>query len=305
MITETININPLCDFGFKRIFGTEENKDILAAFLNSTISHQVGIIKDLQYLNPEQLGSLPSEKHIIYDIYCTNHKGEKFIIEMQRGKQNHFSNRIISYVARAICQSLKRGDRVYQFPNIYSFNLLDFNANEFQGRDRFFWTISLKDDDHQIFSSKITMFFIELRKFAAQVSNVSPDNEMHQWLYLLKNLQNLKREDFPAGNSVFDRIFELCNYSNLNNMEKENYRTSILEYEDVQDVVACTREESYADGLADGIEKGIEQGIEQGVLEGKIQTAQKLLSLGVDISTIVAATGLSEEKILRTKGWKD
>jgi len=167
MENEIININPLCDFGFKRMFGTEENKDVLLNFLNSTISHQVGYINNIEYLNPEKLGSLPSEKHVIYDIYCTNQAGDNFIIEMQRGKQNHFTNRIISYVARAISQSIERGDRLYQFPNIYSFNLLDFNANEFQGRDRFFWTIHLKDDDQKIFSRKITMFFIELRKFAA------------------------------------------------------------------------------------------------------------------------------------------
>lgn len=285
MENEIININPLCDFGFKRIFGTEENKDVLISFLNSILSDQVGEIKTIRYLNTELLGSMPSEKHLVYDIYCTNNEGDSFIVEMQRGKQNHFSNRIISYIARAISHSLKRGDRLYDFPNIYSLNLLDFNAHEFESSERFFWTINLKDDNNKIFSRKITMTFVELRKFAAQVKEVSKEDEKYQWLYLLKNMQNIKRSELSSSNPIFDRVFEMCNYANLNTMEKEDYRKSVLEYEDVQDAVACARADGKEEGLKEGMEKGIQQ------------VARQMISMGVDVPTISKATGLSESKI--------
>lgn len=297
MENKIININPLCDFGFKRIFGTEENKDVLISFLNSILSDQVGHIQTIRYLNTELLGSMPSEKHLVYDIYCTNNEGDSFIIEMQRGKQNHFSNRIISYIARAISHSLKRGDRLYDFPNIYSLNLLDFNAHEFEGSARFFWTINLKDDDNKIFSRKITMTFIELRKFAAQVKEVSAEDEKHQWLYLLKNIQNISRSELSSSNPIFDRVFEMCNYANLNTMEKEDYRKSILEYEDVQDAVACAREDGREEGRMEGRMEGMKEGMEKGIEKGIQQVALQMLSMGVDVPTISKATGLSKTEI--------
>lgn len=305
MQNKITNINPLCDFGFKRIFGTEENKDVLVSFLNCILSDQVGEIKTIEFLNTELIGNMPSERHLVYDIYCTNNEGDSFIIEMQRGKQNHFSNRIISYIARAISHSLKRGDRLYEFPNIYSLNLLDFNAHEFENSDRFFWNINLKDDDNKIFSRKITITFIELRKFAAQVKEVPKEDEKQQWLYLLKNMQSIQRDSLPSSNPIFDRVFNMCNYANFSNMEKEAYRKSVLEYEDVQDAVACAREDGMTEGYKQGVEKGreegISKGIEQGIEKGILQVACQMLSMGVDVSTIAKATGLSETELEEVK----
>lgn len=295
MKNEIININPLCDFGFKRIFGTEENKDVLISFLNACISKDVGVITDIEYLNTELVGSLPEEKHVIFDIYCTNQDGDRFIIEMQRGRQNHFSNRILTYVARVISQSVERGNGWYDFPNIYSFNILDFDAYEFRKRERFFWRISLKDDDNEIFSRKVAMYFVELRKFAGQVGEMSEGDEMCQWLYVLKNIQKLRRDQLPAANSAFDRVFELCNYSKLNVMEQEDYRKSLLDYEGVQDMVACTREEGYKKGL----EEGIAEGMEKGKTEMQRQVARQMLSRGMDVSIVAEITGLSKEEVGR------
>ena len=109
---------------------------MLISFLNACISKDVGVITDIEYLNTELLGQHPEEKHVIFDVYCTNQEGDRFIIEMQRGRQNHFSNRVLTYVSRVISQSVERGNGWYDFPNIYSFNILDFDANEFRNREQ-------------------------------------------------------------------------------------------------------------------------------------------------------------------------
>lgn len=194
---------------------------------------------------------------------------------------------------------------MYEFPNIYSLNLLDFNAHEFENSDRFFWNINLKDDDNKIFSKKITITFIELRKFAAQVKEVPKEDEKQQWLYLLKNMQSIQRDSLPSSNPIFDRVFNMCNYANFSNMEKEAYRKSVLEYEDVQDAVACAREDGMTEGYKQGVEKGreegISKGIEQGIEKGILQVACQMLSMGVDVSTIAKATGLSETELEEVK----
>ena len=75
-------ISLLTDFGFKRIFGTKPNKDLLINFLNSLFDG-LQVIKDVKYLNSEHVGDVFAERKPIFDVYCENEHGEKFIVEMQ------------------------------------------------------------------------------------------------------------------------------------------------------------------------------------------------------------------------------
>ena len=80
--TEERYISLLTDFGFKRIFGTDPNKDLLIDFLNSLFDGEQ-VVKDVTYLNSEHVGDVHSDRKAIFDVYCENEKGEKFIVEMQ------------------------------------------------------------------------------------------------------------------------------------------------------------------------------------------------------------------------------
>lgn len=117
---------------------------------------------------------------------------------------------------------------------------------------------------------------------------------MEKWLYYLKNIQDMNENDLQREQDpVFRRMMELCKYSNLNDMEQEEYKQSLLDYEGVRDAVECARE----DGREEGMEKGLELGREEGREDEKRSIAKKMLSLGVDMSTIRATTGLTEEEI--------
>ena len=59
----------------------------------------------------------------------------------------------------------------------------------------------------------------------------------------------------------------------------------------------CVMEGAYLKGIAEGMEKGIAEGREKGIAEGVIQTAKNFKNLGINISDIQKATGLSEEII--------
>ncbi len=52
---EETYISLLTDFGFKRIFGTAMNKNLLICFLNSFFNGRQ-VVKDVSYLNPEHVG---------------------------------------------------------------------------------------------------------------------------------------------------------------------------------------------------------------------------------------------------------
>ena len=71
-------ISLLTDFGFKRIFGTAMNKDLLICFLNSLFNGRQ-VVKDVSYLNPEHVGDVYTDRKAIFDVYCEGENGEKFI----------------------------------------------------------------------------------------------------------------------------------------------------------------------------------------------------------------------------------
>lgn len=144
------------------------------------------------------------------------------------------------------------------------------------------------------------LYFFKLSNFAAQTKEKRQcfENEMEKWLYYLKNIQDMNEIDLQKEQDpVFRRMMELCKYSNLNDMEQEEYKQSLLDYEGVRDAVECAREDGREEGMEKGLELGREEGREEGREDEKRSIAKKMLSLGVDMSTIKASTGLTEKEI--------
>jgi len=102
-------INLFTDFGFKRIFGTERNKDLLIDFLNNLLAHETAPIRDLQFMDKERLGKQADERKAIFDLFCENERGEQFIIELQKVEQRHFKDRSLYYASFAIQEQGKKG----------------------------------------------------------------------------------------------------------------------------------------------------------------------------------------------------
>ena len=119
-------INPFTDYGFKRLFGEEPNKDLLLDFLNQLLKEQEGEIVDLQYTNAEQLGLNKYERNAIFDIYCTNVKGEHFIVEMQKAEQDYFKDRALFYSSFPIQKQAKKGKWNFELKAVYTIAILDF-----------------------------------------------------------------------------------------------------------------------------------------------------------------------------------
>ena len=111
-------VNPLTDFGFKKIFGEEPNKDILISFLNEILPER-HTIEDLSYLRNERLGKSEVDRKAIYDLYCTSTTGERFIVELQKAKQNYFKDRSIFYSSFPIQEQAQKGEwdfRLVMYP---------------------------------------------------------------------------------------------------------------------------------------------------------------------------------------------
>ena len=106
-----------------------------------------------------------------------------------------------------------------------------------------------------------------------------------KWCYVIKNMWRMTDDDIPMSDTTFRELYEECKLSKLSDMEKEEYAKSILEYDDVKDAIEYNRKLSK------------EEGREEGRLAALLQTAKNLLDLGLPMTDIMKATGLTEEQI--------
>jgi len=142
-------LNPFTDFGFKKLFGIEPNKDILIDFLTELLRKDEGAIKDITYLSQEQLGRTIGERRAVFDIYCENEQGGKFIVEMQKAKQNYFKERSLYYSIFPIQSQAQKGGWNFELKSVYTISLLDFVFDEDQGSDQVFHEVQLFDKSVQ------------------------------------------------------------------------------------------------------------------------------------------------------------
>ena len=119
-------IDPFTDFGFKWIFGTEENKELLISFLNDVLELEDKIV-DIEYRNPEKLGLNIYDRKSIYDILCYDEKKNNFIVELQRAKQKYFKDRSIYYTSFPLQEQAQKGDWDYRLKKIYFLTIVEQN----------------------------------------------------------------------------------------------------------------------------------------------------------------------------------
>jgi predicted transposase/invertase (TIGR01784 family) len=153
-------INPFTDYGFKRLFGEEPNKDLLLDFLNVLLIEEEGQIKNLTYLKGEQLGTSEVDRKAIFDLFCENEKGEKFIVELQKTKQSFFKDRTVYYSTFPIREQAKRADWNYELKAVYTIAILDFVFDEDKAEPhKYRYDIKLTDiDTKKVFYNKLTFY---------------------------------------------------------------------------------------------------------------------------------------------------
>jgi predicted transposase/invertase (TIGR01784 family) len=267
-------INLLTDFGFKRLFGTEPNKNLLIDFLNVILPAQHRV-KDLTYRNTENLGNTPIDRRAIFDLYCESETGEKFIVEMQKAKHNYFKDRSIYYSTFPIQEQAEKGNWNYKLTPVYAIGILDFVFDEDKNDDILLHIVELKDQDGKVFYDKLKFIYLELPKFKKSIDQLN--DHFDKWLFLLKHLPELEEPPLPLQENVFMQLFEASQIASFSQEERDAYENSLKYYRDMKGVVETAREE--------GREEGIQEGKAQGIQEGKQSLLLKQLSrkLGVII----------------------
>ena len=282
-------LNPHTDFGFKRLFGTEFNKELLISFLNALFRGEQ-TVKDVTYLNSEHLGDRVDARRAVFDVFCESEKGEKFIVEMQNVYQEFFKDRTIYYSTFPIREQAQRGgDWDFHLNSVYTIGLLNFNfAEGLQDAKRWHHEVKLMETDtKEVFYDKLTYIYVEIPKFDKKETELVTMYD--KWMYVLKNLSSLMSRPMALQERVFTRLFEQAEISKFNPQELRLYEDSVNAYRDIVNAIKTAEKKKFAEGKAEGRAEG--------KTEGKIEVAQRLLGMGMSIDDIVKATGLTSEEI--------
>lgn len=273
-------INPFTDFGFKKLFGEEASKPMLIDFLNSLLPESN--IVDLTFKDKEQLGQTDQDRKAIYDIYCENEKGEKFIVELQKAKQKYFKDRTIYYSTFPIREQAEKGEWNYQLKAVYCIGVLDFTFDDYDNepeRNEVIHTVQLKDQHNRLFFNKLKYVYLEMPNFKKTEQELQ--TRLDEWLYFIKNLEDFQSIPAIFEDEIFIQAFEKAEIAKYSEREFNEYQQSLKYFRDNNATF------DYA----------VETAFDEGKMKRSGEIAKALKENGIPNNIISSTTGLSETEI--------
>ena len=279
-------INLMVDWSFKRVFGTEVNKDILIEFLK-VIFPQFAIT-DITYIPTEQLGIMEDDRKAIFDVLCKTEDGKTFLVEMQRGAQKHFFERALYYTSFPIMKQGKKaiakeeeGAEPWDFSldGVFFLGILDFEYEQDERTEHRYQLLETKTLKQM--TDKLEFVFVEVAKFDKREDELETD--LDKWLYLLKNMSTLLERPAALRDRVFGRLFDVAEYARLDDGERKNYVEAMNTARDTYNQIAYAHETGHKEGRE----------------EKACEIARKMIAKGLDVDSIADFTGLTKEEVAK------
>ena len=267
-------INPYTDFGFKKLFGTAMNKELLISFLNALFAGRE-VVKDITYLNVERMGGIELDRKAVFDVYCENELGEKFLVEMQKGEQEFFKDRSLFYSTFAIREQARRGSWNYELKAVYTIGVLNFVFDRADD-GRYIHEVRLVDiGTNEVFYDKLAFIYLEMPKFNKTEAEL--ETMMDKWLFVLRNLSSLFERPAALQERVFRNLFEAAEIAKFDRRERYEYEESLKNFRDMYSVIATAEK--------------------KGAKDKALEIAAKMKQAGMSAAEISKITGLEEAEL--------
>ena len=291
-----IYVKPTSDIFIKYLFGTEENKILLLAFINAVLENSgFSLIEKVELKNTFNLKKIVFDKESILDIKATDESGKIFNIEVQTSGTGVFNHRTLYYWARLYSSQLHEGDIYSKLYPAICINILDFKL--FKDFEKYHSTFMIreKDSPEYFLSEHLVIHFLELPK----LKGLETGKKLTQWLYYLKNegkedktMQILLKENENIARAhekyiAFTKDEELMDAYEAHIKWKKDYNTGIFN----------AKEEGREEGIKKGKEEGIKKGKEEGIKTNQQKIAVKMLQKGYELKTICELTGISIDEL--------
>ncbi|MBO5815693.1 MAG: Rpn family recombination-promoting nuclease/putative transposase [Bacteroidales bacterium] len=295
----------LNDFMFKRIFGSEENKDVLIAFLNRMLKDVE--IEDVTFIETHHLGETADDRQSVFDLSCRCRNGSTFIVEMQKARQKNFRERALYYTSYPILEqgrkARERYERVktqrsrqglpvhkfkweYDLKPVIMVSILNFKLEHCHNwpQERCYSSYSIREETYgERLTNNLRYVFLELGRFKKEVCDLVDPYE--KWMYLFCHMPDLPERPEGFDEIEFDRLFNLANINNFTDEELYAYRQSLEHMSDYLNTIDYARDE------------GRELGREEGREEGRRIIIRHLYSKGMPASQIADYLDMTLDKV--------
>ena len=295
----------LCDFMFKRLFGSEANKDVLIGFLNMILEDHE--IEEVNFIPTEHLGISEEDRKVVFDISCTCTNGETLIIEMQKGFQKHFRKRALYYTTYPINEQARdardryiklkaAGKADVQFEWDYNLKpvtvvaILNFRFQHLGDwpEDRFRSSYRLREDgNHEVMTDTLRFVFLELGRFKKRIWEL--ETVFDKWMYLLSHIHEMVEIPKEFSDPLFSRLFLLAEIDNFTADEKKQYLKSLENMGDYTNIINTAVEEATIRGRAEGHAEGHAAGH----AAAKAEMCKAMLEKGIPKETVAEIAGVT------------
>ncbi len=275
-------LNPKTDFAFKRIFGSEQSKDILLSFLNAILELKSPYrIAKLSIIDPYLAPKIQGMKDTYLDVRAEDEQGKSYIIEMQVLNVAGFEKRILYNACKAYAGQIQRGEDYQLLTDVIAITITDFVM--FAELPELINKFRLRDKTGKIYSDDLELVFAELPKF--QKTEQELQTILDRWFYFLRHAGDLRAvpQTLQAEPAIV-HAFEITNKAGLDEDELEAQERREMFIQDQRGAI------SFAEQRA--LELGMEKGMEKGKTEERQRIAKELLELISDDTLIANKTNL-------------
>ncbi|NET65448.1 MAG: Rpn family recombination-promoting nuclease/putative transposase [Moorea sp. SIO1G6] len=249
-------ISPKTDFAFKKIFGSDQSKDILISFLNAMIYSGNSVIHDLEIIDPYSAGDVVDLKDTFLDVKAVLDDQTTVIIEMQLWNVEAFEKRVVYNLCKTYGNQLKLGQGYFDLNPVIALTITDFKL--FPSTEKVISCFYFQEEeDHLPYQeNELKLVFVELPKFTKQLEDL--ESVIDKWIFFIKEAPNLeimpdKLREIPQ----LEKALTIANQAGLSVSEVEKLRKQEMALEDARGAWNFAKRE------------GREEGREEGRLEGK------------------------------------
>ncbi|MEQ9368834.1 MAG: Rpn family recombination-promoting nuclease/putative transposase [Coleofasciculus chthonoplastes F3-SA18-01] len=212
-------ISPKVDYAFKKIFGSEQSKEILISFLNAIIYAGEPVIKSLTIVNPYNPGQVLSLKDTYLDVKAVLADGSIVVIEMQIASMAAFNKRVAYNLAKAYSNQLVKGEDYPLLNPAIAVTITDFIL--FKKTEAVINKFRFKEEtkNFECIGDELRLIFVELPKFKKTLSELNSLTD--KWIYFLKEAAML--ENIPNSLGEVSEIKLALNIASQANMTVEEF----------------------------------------------------------------------------------
>ncbi len=280
-------VNPKIDLVFKKLFGTQQNINLLKSLVNSILPKDEQVTT-LELKNPYNPSDYLSGKISYLDIKATDENGKWYDIEIQVAPYDFFGMRLLFYWAKMYSNQLKSKQTYEDLRKTIVISLINFNYfTDKEGQERFHRRIGLTDlDTGEIYeqTNGLELIFVELKKFQKELPDVH--TTLERWITFLNKAHEYSKDNLPKeiATEEIKKAMQELELMFFNEIEQEHYESQQRRFLDEN---ALEKQE----------QRKIQSAYNEGVENRNIEIAVDMINNNEPNEKIIKYTRLAEKQI--------